>query len=145
MLSFGDSADISPPADRFFQPGHKPSRTGQLCSAGSAVVSRREHSPVKEQENLNLHEEYVGEISLDSAAYLENNETIQSEENQEQPEASTKEGVKDNEQHTPQLFSEDGKVDSFNKETNDNEDSESLINDEEEDFEIPAFLRKQKN
>ena len=44
----------------------------------------------------------------------------------------------------PQLFSEEN-IDSFKQEVK-LEESESLIKeDEEEDFEIPAFLRKQKN
>ena len=50
------------------------------------------------------------------------------------------------EKTTPQLFSEEEDVDSFKQEINSEKESESLIDeDEEEDFEIPAFLRKQKN
>ena len=49
------------------------------------------------------------------------------------------------EETTPQLFSEE-EVDSFKQEVDLEEESKSLIKeDEEEDFEIPAFLRKQKN
>ena len=50
------------------------------------------------------------------------------------------------EKTTPQLFSEEKDVDSFKQEIDLEKGSESLIKeDEEEDFEIPAFLRKQKN
>ena len=52
----------------------------------------------------------------------------------------------ENEKTTPQLFSEEEDVDFFKQEVNPEKESESLIDkDDEEDFEIPAFLRKQKN
>ena len=55
-------------------------------------------------------------------------------------------GLETAEQNTPQLFSEDDNIDSFKKEIETEKASESLINEDEEDnFEIPAFLRKQKN
>ena len=53
---------------------------------------------------------------------------------------------KEKEESTPLLFSEEENVDSFKQEIDPEKESKSLINeDEEEDFEIPAFLRKQKN
>ena len=55
----------------------------------------------------------------------------------------------DNVEHTPRLFSEEennlGEEHSFNEQEENN--SEQLFDqklEEEEDFEIPAFLRKQK-
>ena len=47
---------------------------------------------------------------------------------------------------TPQLFSQEEDNDSFKQEEDSKGKLDSLIReDEEEDFEIPAFLRKQKN
>ena len=56
----------------------------------------------------------------------------------------------ESEDRTPALFSEDENLDTFKDENKSlNEDfSDTLIDDdqnEEEDLEIPAFLRKQKN
>ena len=50
------------------------------------------------------------------------------------------------EETIPQLFTEEEDADVSKKEVDLQKGSESLINEhEEEDFEIPAFLRKQKN
>ena len=50
------------------------------------------------------------------------------------------------EEITPQLFTEEEDTDASKIEVDLQKRSESLINEhEEEDFEIPAFLRKQKN
>ena len=81
----------------------------------------------------------TSEISLENASYLENNP---------QQETITKEM----EEHTPQLFSNDSVVNTEEDENKENEiieknSEESLFDqdiNEEEDFEIPAFLRRQK-
>ena len=82
-------------------------------------------------------------VSMESASYMENN--INLEENNAIE--STQNIINE---YTPKLFSEDQ---SFQKETetdiaeNTNNESEQLFDqdiNEEEDFEIPAFLRKQK-
>ena len=91
-----------------------------------------ERKLTKEQESLilekKLEEENVGEVSLDSLEYFEN---IKSQNHEEE---------------TPQLFSEDENSDIFKQESDFEEKSDSLIkDDDEEDFEIPAFLRKQKH
>ena len=73
-----------------------------------------------------------------SNSFLENNGTL--------PSTETKE-----EEHTPKLFSEgqDSQLEEISTETTEEENKETdqlfdqEIN-EEEDFEIPAFLRKQK-
>ena len=104
---------------------------------------------VKEKNNtsLNIEDHYANEISLDSAAYLEKNDTetqLEIHSNEKQLEGDR--GLETAEQNTPQLFSEDDNIDSFKKEIETEKASESLINEDEEDnFEIPAFLRKQKN
>ena len=54
--------------------------------------------------------------------------------------------LEEKEETTLQLFSEVENDDSVKQEVNLEKESESLIKeDEEEDFEITAFLRKQKN
>ena len=57
--------------------------------------------------------------------------------------------MKNEEEHTPQLFSDDEQTQDENEENLEDEThrSEKLFDqdvNEEEDFEIPAFLRKQK-
>ena len=92
------------------------------------------------KENLN---NIPSGVSIESASYIENS-NFKSEEN-------TSISLNENEEeHTPKLFSEDQSYQSEEiVETNDPEykDSEQLFGqdiNEEEDFEIPAFLRKQK-
>ena len=92
------------------------------------------------KENLN---NIPSGVSIESASYIENS-NFKNEEN-------TSISLNENEEeHTPKLFSEDQSYQSEEiAETNDQEykDSEQLFDqdiNEEEDFEIPAFLRKQK-
>jgi len=92
------------------------------------------------KENLN---NIPSGVSIESASYIENS-NFKNEEN-------TSISLNENEEeHTPKLFSEDQSYQSEEiVETNDQEykDSEQLFGqdiNEEEDFEIPAFLRKQK-
>ena len=51
------------------------------------------------------------------------------------------------EEYTPKLFSDEGQTQENNVKDNDDTQSEKLFDqdtNEDEDFEIPAFLRKQK-
>ena len=82
-------------------------------------------------------------VSIESASYIEKNSLDESE--------NTFSTLEDNEEeYTPKLFSGDqtyqsDDIDGENK--SDNSDSDQLFDqdtNEEEDFEIPAFLRKQK-
>ncbi len=82
-------------------------------------------------------------VSIESASYMENNNLIEKEENLILSEDKE-------EEHTPKLFSEDQNYQSEEvlteteyKENNTDQLFDQDIN-EEEDFEIPAFLRKQK-
>ena len=104
-----------------------------------------EENIVLEKENLNLEEKNTNEISLDSIGYIENTEQNNQAEDQQKKDLFQKEIVQENdEENTPQLFSEQD-TDSFKQEADLENESDSLIKDvEEEDFEIPAFLRKQK-
>ena len=80
-------------------------------------------------------------ISIESASYIENNNLVEDETDTEVSENPGNE-------FTPKLFSEeqiDKDIDVSNDQTSIN--SEELFDqdlDKEEDFEIPAFLRKQK-
>ena len=99
-----------------------------------------------EQNNIHLKDDAFNEISLDSLGYMENTEQNNQKENQQQIDILQSVNQKEKEESTPQLFSEEENVDSFKQETDFEKEAKSLINeDEEEDFEIPAFLRKQKN
>ena len=101
-------------------------------------------------ENLNPEIEKdssLENISIENLGYMENAEQMQKDE-----EASlvVNNVVNEPEDRTPALFSEDENLDTFKDENKSlNEDfSDTLIDDdqnEEEDLEIPAFLRKQKN
>ena len=81
-------------------------------------------------------------LSLDNASYFENN-LNQSRDDisvfDEKSEDNTTE-TNNNDDLNPQLFSDE---DSFNNSSESN-DREISKNEDEEDFEIPAFLRKQK-
>ena len=104
----------------------------------------RENVPV-EQNSKNIQDDSLNEISLDSLGYIENTEQNNQEENQQQTDIVQSVNQEENEKTTPQLFSEEEDVDFFKQEVNPEKESESLIHeDEEEEFEIPAFLRKQK-
>ena len=90
-----------------------------------------------EQNNASIQGDSLNEISLDSLGYIENTE-------QKQQQTDMDQGAKheEKEETTPQLFSEED-VDSFKQEIDPAKESENNV--DEEDFEIPAFLRKQKN
>ena len=95
--------------------------------------SNLENSINNEQESVDL----PAGVSIESASYMENNDLAGSENNEEE--------------YTPKLFSEENSFqsDESNLDANnlDNKESEQLFDqdvNEEEDFEIPAFLRKQK-
>ena len=103
-----------------------------------------------QSENFLSNEEPLSDIpqgvSMESAAYMENN-TSNIQENTNSSTATSDEII---EEYTPKLFSdeqysEEG-VEAENNETIENETVELFDQDicEEEDFEIPAFLRKQK-
>ena len=82
-------------------------------------------------------------VSIESASYMENH-------NLNDNEVDLLNSENENEQSTPKLFSEEHDYESdISLDTNDKEveESEQLFDqdiNEEEDFEIPAFLRKQK-
>ena len=110
-----------------------------------------ENTPENPQsENFLSNEESLSDIpqgvSMESAAYMENN-TNNVQENINNSTATSDEII---EEYTPKLFSEE----QYGEEGVEAENNEAIENDtvelfdqdisEEEDFEIPAFLRKQK-
>ena len=101
-------------------------------------------------ENLNPEIEKdssLENISIENLGYMENAEQMQKD---EEPSLVENNVANEPEDRTPALFSEDENLGTFKDENKSlNEDfSDTLIDDdqnEEEDLEIPAFLRKQKN
>jgi len=101
-------------------------------------------------ENLNPEIEKdnsLENISIENLGYMENAEQMQKN---EEPGLVENNVANEPEDRTPALFSEDENLDTFKDENKSlNQDfSDTLIDDaqnEEEDLEIPAFLRKQKN
>ena len=93
------------------------------------------------QDDKNFSNNTSSGISIESASYIENNNLVEDETDTEVSENPGNE-------FTPKLFSEeqiDKDIDVSNDQTSIN--SEELFDqdlDKEEDFEIPAFLRKQK-
>jgi len=111
---------------------------------------------VREERSLEKQNDLTSGVSLDNAAYFENN--LNQDQNHKDAKEETQEEVViddisvyeeksqdaqgvDNTQDevSPQLFSDEG---AFNASSEDNNDE---VLKEEEDFEIPAFLRKQKS
>ena len=101
-------------------------------------------------ENLNPEIEKdssLENISIENLGYMENAEQMQKD---EEPSSVENNVANEPEERMPALFSEDENLDTFEDENKSlNQDfSDTLIDDdqnEEEDLEIPAFLRKQKN
>ena len=114
-----------------------------------SVPAERNNADLGAQDNkldTGTEDNKLNEISLDSLGYIENAEQNNQEENQQQTDIAQSVNQEEKEETTPQLFTEEEDADVSQKEADPQRGSESLINEhEEEDFEIPAFLRKQKN
>jgi len=106
----------------------------------------------KEQSSLDKQEDLISGVSLENAAYFENDLNQDQQVKQEEPEEtiideislyeekplniSEKNSI---EEASPKLFS-----DEENSNTSSESNDENFKSEEEEDFEIPAFLRNQK-
>ena len=114
-----------------------------------SVPAERNNADLGAQDNkldTGTEDNKLNEISLDSLGYIENAEQNNQEENQQQTDIAQSVNQEEKEETTPQLFTEEEDADVSKKEMDLQKGSGSLINEhEEEDFEIPAFLRKQKN
>ena len=118
--------------------------------ANSAINNSEQTVGSQEAQNISINSDFENVpagVSIESASYIEQNTKdnhINFDSNIEQ-----KTDAKDNleEEFTPKLFSEE-ETSEIENEVSDNETHiEKLFdqeNNEEEDFEIPAFLRKQK-
>ena len=122
----------------------------------SYQLDEKQNNSIGEIENENLNEDlYINQIdqtqkitdnipsgvSIESASYIENS-NLESEQNSSPLDSE--------EEHTPKLFSDDQNQlndESVDISKEEQTESDQLFDqdiDEEEDFEIPAFLRKQK-
>jgi cell division protein FtsZ len=86
-------------------------------------------------------------VSIESASYMESRVDSKTDEFQAQDATITRE--KSVEEHTPKLFSDERLQEDLSSESprNEKEDEQLFdqdVKEEEEDFEIPAFLRRQK-
>ena len=91
------------------------------------------------EKELSDNQEGIDNISIENATYLQN---LEQEANEIKEDMSTFE-VDSIEEVTPKLFSDDTNEESA---TNENKEPELFEKEDgEEDFEIPAFLRRQKN
>ena len=110
-------------------------------------------STSENQNILKKDEDIASGVSLENAAYFENNKDLNNTNRGENLEETVIEEisvyekksddlpeVENQDEVTPQLFSDEDNLETSSEGNND----EILKNEEEEDFEIPAFLRKQK-
>ena len=96
----------------------------------------------------NINEDVPDGVSIESASYMENNADIKIEDRISSYNQNLHESNSEDE-YTPKLFSEDQnlKTNDTNENAREDNDTEQLFdqeNTEDEDFEIPAFLRRQK-
>jgi len=127
-----------------------PAIPGQGSIQGATALKLNEE--IKEESTPKQQDDLASGVSLENAAYFENNL------NQEQKDEELQEIVIDDisvyeeksqnnniseannqDEVTPQLFSDEESTDTSSEGNND-----EVLQNEEEDFEIPAFLRKQK-
>ena len=104
-----------------------------------------EENKITENKSLskNLNEEIPTGVSIESASYIENFNDISLDKSTQEAQPSYENFA---EEYTPKLFSEE-KNSEENEQKDNLEDKEKQLFDrdnEEEDFEIPAFLRRQK-
>ena len=117
-------------------------RSNSISRYESSMENNNEVEQLTEKENT-INNIPSG-VSIESASYIENS-------NLEENEVFSEINDKGENEHTPKLFSEEQsyqsdefKQNSENQEINSSEELFDHDINEEEDFEIPAFLRKQK-
>ncbi len=102
-----------------------------------------ENSIEKKSEKISNSDNIPSGVSIESASYIENNTSEENENFSILPDNNE-------EEFTPKLFSEDQSLeldDKIKTKNHENSNTEQLFDqdmNEEDDFEIPAFLRKQK-
>ena len=99
-----------------------------------------------EMEQKNFNDEIPTGVSIESASYIEKNDNNNSAELVSQESNSIKGEIED--EYTPKLFSEENIIEnSKENDFSENQNTTELFDqdlNEDEDFEIPAFLRRQK-
>ena len=109
---------------------------------------RSEEKNIAEETNSSERnfDEIPSGVSIESASYMENNSDTKVENLTHQENQKINEDIK--EEYTPKLFSEENNQDSSELSNLDQENTTKQLFDqdtnEDEDFEIPAFLRRQK-
>ena len=108
--------------------------------------NQEENTVINQSFNQKTNEVPSG-VSIENASYIENNTNSKFKEKEEKIEVVAEENV--HEEFTPKLFSDDISEEGTMSDENNNFDEEKEFfdqenNEEEEDFEIPAFLRRQK-
>ena len=96
--------------------------------------------------NLNSKDEIPSGVSIESASYIENNKEIK-DENIVYTKDTHLHEKNDLEEYTPKLFSDETSTEISKTDIADENSEEELFQKEvteEDDFEIPAFLRRQK-
>jgi len=128
------------------------------------VVEEKANAQQELKQEENKDESFLENISIDNANYLQNLENSHSETDMHNDDEKPNFEVESIELATPELFSNGVEDNSFNQDTNESvpkifENSEFAKEEktltkepemfeesnQEEDFEIPAFLRRQKN
>ena len=96
--------------------------------------------------NTIVDEDIPNGLSIESASYIENNNEVKSSEAVSEKDKKDFNVIKN--EYTPKLFSDEPNQDHIEQEDEKNESLKDELFDqeinEEEDFEIPAFLRRQK-
>jgi len=105
------------------------------------------HENVKIPEvNENKPENIPSGLSMENASYIENSDENYSSKNNDS--FINNEHIDAEDDHTPRLFSEDNEMHVKDEDVDENDHNTEKLFDqdlnEDEDFEIPAFLRKQK-
>ena len=128
--------------------GSTPAETYQTEGA-NALKLQPEIKIEESAQSENLNETTDLDIPIENVGYLENTENNQESKKNELIKNEPISSI--DEDDTLKLFSEDENIDGFIDNTDDFQSSESNTflheedNNEEENYEIPAFLRKQKN
>ena len=108
---------------------------------------------INEQNVAKKQDELINGVSLENAAYFENNLNQDENNTKQDPEeviiddislyeekpGNTLEANNTKDETSPQLFSDEA-----NQEASSEDKRDEILQNEDEDFEIPAFLRKQK-
>ncbi len=109
----------------------------------------KEENKITEESLIHLtaKDEIPAGVSIESASYMENSNQIKEEDLENKERIVSKESL-ETEEHAPKLFSDENIEEDTNqdehKDVDHTEQMFSQENHEDEDFEIPAFLRRQK-